>query len=80
MDRKTLNILLASILTTLDETNGGWSPRTMIMLGCKLDLATYTFVESILVDAKLCTKTSEVITISDKGREMAKKISAAVKG
>lgn len=79
MDRKQLNMYLCAILTTLDEVPGGWSPRTHIMLGCKLDLETYHFIERVLVQADLVTTTSDVITISLKGRELAKKVMEATK-
>lgn len=79
MNRDTLNVLLCSIITTLDETKEGWAPRSYVMLGCNLDLDSYQFVESVMVKGGLVETTSETITITPKGREIAKKVNDHIK-
>lgn len=74
MTRQALNALLCAVITTLDEVPGGWSPRTVIMLGLKLDLPQFTFLEDIMVRGGLVDKTSETLTITDKGRAVAKQV------
>lgn len=78
MDRDTLNLYLATILDVLNEY--GSAPRSIVMFGVNLDSQpdTYAFLENILVKGDLVTVTPDVITITDKGREMHKRVQASL--
>lgn len=78
-ERARLNAEVAAILTTLAEV-GGESPRTPIYMALGSNLARFEGVESLLKAAGLITGTSEVITLTEKGRAMAAKCEAALKG
>lgn len=78
MTKNEFNARAAAALTTLAETEGGWSPRTHLMLGLKLELNEYTLFESVLVRAGMVTTTKEVVTITQDGRRLAAEIEAAI--
>lgn len=77
MDRNTMMAMVASILSTLNEEDG-WCPASMIYLLAGSDLAAYEAIIGRLVEAGWVTRTAETITITDAGREIARKIDAAM--
>lgn len=82
MDRKTLNIALASVLTTLDELAPHDIPasKSIIYLalqtGLKIDYADCVEIESLLVGSGMVKATPETLNITDSGRAMAKQCNA----
>jgi len=79
MDRNILNIYLATILETLDMPGAaGGVPRSHVMLGLGLDLNAYLMVERILVASDMVKSSNDLLTITDKGKEMAAKVAAAL--
>jgi predicted transcriptional regulator len=76
MDTKTLTTYIASIITTLAETEGGSAIATMIYLGLGCTLSDYQYVIRIMAMEGLVTSTTEQVTITDKGRKVAEKINA----
>lgn len=71
MTRRELNVLLATVLTTLAEVRTGSAPRSIVMLGLSVTLDDFLMVERVLVAGDLVTQEFDVLTITDKGRETA---------
>ena len=79
MDNTTtrdINTLLAAIITTLAEVNG--SPESMLYLGIGMDMDLWTKIRSMLVGAGIIRVQGHYVTLTDKGRELAGQINAAI--
>jgi len=74
MTKNEFNARAAALLTTLEESSSGWAPRSHIQLGLGLTLNDYLALESVMARAGLITNTSEVVTITEDGRALARKI------
>lgn len=71
-DRDRLNADLCAVLTTLAEFP--FSPASSVYLALGSDMARYELVASVLARAELAEVTTETLTITDNGRDMAAKI------
>ena len=79
MDKKQVMVYLAMILTTLvDLESSGPIPKSSIYMAMRMDINKYSTMESIMLDAGLCTVTSETISLTDKGRALGIKCNEAI--
>lgn len=82
MDRKTLNVALASVLTTLDELapHDLPAPKSIIYLALQHGLGISHIdcgaIEDLLVGNGLVKTTPETIDITNAGRAMAQRCNA----
>ena len=76
MTKNEVLTYVAAIVTTLDETNG--SPEGIIYTAMGMNLRDYETVRGILIDAKLVTVKGFYMTLTDEGKETAKKLNAAI--
>ena len=67
---------IASILSTLNETNG--SPESMLYIFFDMDMDLWSRVRAVLIESELITIKGNYVTLTEKGRETAIKIDKAV--
>ena len=75
MDKNKLFVSIASILTTLEETNGE-AIASMIYLALGSNISDYDYVIGFGKHVGWLTATSTHVTITEAGRAKAKQISA----
>lgn len=77
MSKRELTVYVASILTTLADLDTDAAESTVYM-AMGMDLAKYELVRNILVASGLVTVEGYRIAITEKGKELAEKCSAAL--
>lgn len=81
MTREQTNVALAAILETLAEVPEG-SPSGVLYAALQMnnaevyDLGSYQMVLNMLERAQLVTVDNHFVTITDKGKELARQVSA----
>ena len=73
---KDLQVKLAAILTTLEETGG--APESIVYLALDCTLDEWDTLKYILVHDNLCEVEYNFVTLTDKGHALAKQINAAI--
>lgn len=85
MDRKTINVALASVLTTLNELQSQDlpAPKSIIYLalqsGLGISYMDCGVIEDLLVGNRLVKATPETIDITNAGRAVAKQCNEMLK-
>lgn len=74
MDTKELMARIASLVCALSETSGGWAPASTLYMAVGMDIHAYETIASVAAQAGLVEKTSQTLTITSKGRDMAAKL------
>ena len=72
MTRNQINVYLASILTTIAETDE--APSGIIysaLMANGVTLNEYMQLQTILVSSELCTLSHDVLRLTDRGHELA---------
>ena len=75
MTRNQINVYLASILTTIAETDE--APSGIIYSALMANFVTlneYMQLQTILVSSELCTLSHDVLRLTDRGHELANEI------
>tara|TARA_Y100000310_G_C20273453_1_gene619138 strand:+ start:372 stop:617 length:246 start_codon:yes stop_codon:yes gene_type:complete len=75
MTRNQINVYLASILTTIAETDE--APSGIIysaLMANGVTLNEYMQLQTILVSSELCTLSHDVLRLTDRGHELANEI------
>ncbi len=76
MTRDDVMARVAAIVTTLDETNG--SPESMLYIFCEMNMSDYEMIRDILVRAKFVTIKGNFVTLTELGKETARKLNAVI--
>lgn len=79
MKNDEANKYLMAILTAALETEPAHCPETMVYLAIGADFTKWQFLKSLLSGAGLATFEGHSLRLTDKGREMARKINAFIK-
>lgn len=79
MTRDQINVFLAACLTTLAEMDCP-APESSFYIALEMNLADWQLIRQILLSANLATISANAVSITAKGREMAAKIEASIKG
>jgi len=80
MTRKETNIYLCSILSTALETEPEPFPESMAYLAMGSRIDDWNVIKALLDSAGLATFKGHAISLTDKGRALAKKIDDALAG
>jgi len=67
---------IAAVIATLDETNG--SPESMLYIFFDMNMDLWSSVRSILVKGELVTIKGNYVTLTEKGRQIAKRLNKAI--
>ena len=65
---------IAAVIATLDETNG--SPESMLYIFFDMNMDVWTRVRDVLLEGDMITIKGNYVTLTEKGREIARKINA----
>ncbi len=76
MTTKELTVYTAAILTTLDEMNSG-APESTFYLLLQTNMDAWTMLKTVLLDMGVIDIKSHYVTLTSKGRTLARKINAA---
>jgi predicted transcriptional regulator len=77
MTREQINTYLCAILSTLAETNG--SPESMLYIGIGMDMNRWEIIRRIMLAGALVEiSQAHYVTLTEKGKELAAKIDAAL--
>ncbi len=76
MNRNDLLARIAALVSALNEEPGGMAPASSLYLALGMDMQSYSLVSDLASQAGLVKKTSQTLTITPKGREMARKVGA----
>lgn len=68
---------VAAIITALDDTGGSPESMLYVFLGTNMDL--WTKVRDVLIDGDLITVSGHYVTLTQKGKETAGKLNAAMR-
>jgi len=81
MDRKQANVYLATILTTIADMGqeGAVSGHLYAGLMGRMNLDEYNMLIGLCKGGSLLTESSHVLKLTDKGREMVKRIQETLK-
>lgn len=77
MTKDVLLIRIASIVSALEETAG--SPESMLYIFCDMNMDDYQTIREILLRMKYITIKSHFVTLTESGKETARKINSAIK-
>jgi len=72
--QEDLKTAIVGVLLTLHESRG-WTPASMIYLAFDMDMESYDAVVGVMEKCGFITRTTEVVTLTAKGRERAQAIS-----
>jgi hypothetical protein len=78
MNKHEVTTYVAAILTTALETEPDLFPESMAYLATGGDIGKWEVVRHVLVDCEWVTIKGNVIQLTDKGRDMAVKVNAAL--
>lgn len=67
---------IAAVIATLDETNG--SPESMLYIFFDMNMDVWTKVRTILIESKLITICNHYVSLTDSGRETARKLNKTI--
>lgn len=76
MTKQELNAALCAVLTTALETEPTPFPQSMAYLALGADMSKWEAVRGVLAMGQLATLDYDTITLTSKGRELARKIEA----
>lgn len=76
MNKNDLLARIAALVSTLNEEPGGMAPASLLYLALGMDMRSYSVVSDLAAQAGLVEKTSQTLTITPKGRELARKMDA----
>lgn len=78
MTKQELNALLCAVLTTALETEPAPFPQSMAYLAMGADMGKWEMVHNVLSMGGLATLDNDTVTLTAKGRDMARRIEAHV--
>jgi hypothetical protein len=76
-DMQRVQIDLAAVLTTALDI-GGAVPKGPLYLALGCDIDRWSVVEALLVKIQLAQVTSETLTLTQKGQELAKRLESVL--
>ena len=77
MTKEMMLTRIAAIVTTLAETNG--TPESMLYIFCEMDMQAYEMIRDVLTRAKLVTIKGNYVTLTNEGKETARKLNEVTK-
>jgi helix-turn-helix protein len=76
MDKKQVLTLVATIITTLAETNG--APESTLYMFVGMDMDKWQVIRNILIDCKFVTISGHYVKLTEQGRATADKLNASL--